>query len=67
MAGLLNSFWQGENIMSHTHHSTREDKKKAQHSPKEKRAMKLEKKRASENPNPEIKIVKGVLNPPSAT
>jgi hypothetical protein len=53
--------------MSHTHHSTREDKKKAQHSPKEKRAMKLEKKRASENPNPEIKIVKGVLNPPSAT
>jgi hypothetical protein len=29
--------------------------------------MKLEKKRTSENPNPEIKIVKGVLNPPSAT
>ena len=53
--------------MSHAHRSPKEDKKKPQHSPKEKRAMKLEKKRASENPASEIRIVKGVLNPSSAT
>jgi hypothetical protein len=52
--------------MSHAHHSSREGKKKALHSAKEKRAMKLDKKRAAENSNPEIKVVKGTLNPPSA-
>lgn len=52
--------------MSHAHHSSKESKKKPQHSPKEKRAMKLEKKRAAENPNPEIKVVKSVLNPPTS-
>lgn len=53
--------------MSHSHHSTKENKKKALHSPKEKRAMKLEKKRATEHSNPEIKVIKGTLNPPTAT
>lgn len=52
--------------MSHAHHAAKESKKKPQHSLKEKRAMKLEKKRAAENSNPEIKIVKGALNPPTA-
>lgn len=56
-----------EIIMSHAHHSTHESKKKAAHTPKEKRAMKLEKKRAAEHSNPEIKIVKGSLNPPTAS
>jgi hypothetical protein len=49
--------------MSHTHHSNRENKKKALHTPKEKRAMKLDKKRAAEHSNPEVRIIKGVLNP----
>lgn len=53
--------------MSHAHHSLREYKKKARHSPQEKRALKLEKKRAAENPHAEIKLVKGVLNSPAAT
>ena len=53
--------------MSHSHHSTHENKKKAQHTPKEKRVMKLEKKRAAEHSNSEIKIVKGALNPPTAS
>lgn len=55
--------------MSHAHHSTKENKKKAQHSPKEKRAMKLEKKRAAEHSTPEIKVAKltkGTLTPPTA-
>ena len=51
--------------MSHSHHSTHEDKKKALHTLKEKKAMKLEKKRAAEHSNPEIKVVKGTLNPPA--
>lgn len=51
--------------MSHSHHSTHESKKKALHSPKEKKAMKLEKKRAAEHSTPEIKVVKGNLNPPT--
>lgn len=49
--------------MSHAHHVSKENKKKPQHTLKEKRAMKLEKKRASETSNPEIKVVKGILNP----
>jgi hypothetical protein len=53
--------------MSHTHHTTKEGKKKALHTPKEKRALKLEKKRAAEHSNPEIKVVKGTLNPPTAS
>lgn len=52
-----------EIIMSHTHHSNRENKKKALHTPKEKRAMKLDKKRAAEHSNPEVRIIKGALNP----
>jgi hypothetical protein len=50
--------------MSHSHHSTKETRKKPLHTPKEKRAIKLEKKRAAEHSTPEIKIVKGTLNPP---
>lgn len=53
--------------MSHSHHSTKEGKKKALHTPKEKRAMKLEKKRAAEHSTPEIKVVKGTLNPPATS
>jgi len=52
--------------MSHAHHVSKENKKKPQHTLKEKRVMKLEKKRASDNSNPEIKIVKGTLNPSAA-
>lgn len=50
--------------MSHIRHSTKETRKKPMHTPQEKRAMKLEKKRAAEHSSPEIKIVKGILNPP---
>lgn len=49
--------------MSHTHHANRENKKKALHTPKEKQAMKLDKKQAAEHSNPEVRIIKGALNP----
>lgn len=64
---LTETFPAKEVTMSHAHHSTHEFKKKAAHTPKEKRALKLEKKRAAEHANPEIKIVKGTLNPPTAS
>lgn len=49
--------------MSHSRHSTHEAKKKPLHTAKEKKAMKLEKKRAAEHSTPEVKVVKGALNP----
>ena len=53
--------------MSHAHHASKENRKKPQHTPKEKRAIKLAKKRAAEQASPEIKVVKGTLNPPTST
>jgi len=50
--------------MSHVRHSTKEAKKKPLHSIKEKKAIKLERKRAVEHEAPEVKVVKGTLNPP---
>ena len=47
--------------MSKAYHSTKEGKKKALHTLKEKKELKLERKRAAEHVNPEIKIVKGAI------
>lgn len=49
--------------MSKAYHSTREAKKKPLLSHKEKKALKLERKRAAEHAAAEIKIVKGNLKP----
>lgn len=53
--------------MSHSNHANHESRKKALHSPKEKRAMKLDKKRAAENPNHKVRVIKGALNPSVAS
>jgi hypothetical protein len=50
--------------MSHIRHSTKETKKKPVLSLKEKKALKLERKRAGEHETPEIKVIQGTLNPP---
>jgi hypothetical protein len=64
LAAPAKEFYQAsikEIIMSKAYHSTKEGKKKPLHSIKEKKALKLERKRAAEHVNPEIKVVKGAI------
>jgi hypothetical protein len=47
--------------MSKAFHSSKEGKKKPLHTIKEKKALKLERKRAAEHMTPEIKVIKGAI------